>query len=403
MIAIMWLKGYTASYYLLCVVGFLSMLSIMVTNPVLSLFAEDIGATGVWIGYAVSGYWISRVVLEVPSGYVSSRFGYYKPMLFGLALTVMGNIMLVFVKSPVHLVLVRALNGFGAPFFFAVSMTFIVNLFGAEKRGTAMGVFQGIEFVGTIIGSAVSGKLVQELGWQGVFIAAFALSLAAFLLFVVPPHIRKETVRGPSSNTLTVGEILGVMRNKTLVIMSAATLAEFVMTNGLIMTILPLFMRGTLGFSLADVGYVMGARSLGFVAAMFTLGSISDRFGRRPVLMFGLAATAILVVVMSLFSTFFTMAAVICIIGFTSGAIWIVGPVISAEAVDSSQRGAAIGVYRTFFDLGSVIGPIVMTAVMSGSGVSYCFYLAAALLLLNVPLTYLIDESGIKEGAVLAH
>jgi MFS family permease len=64
----MWLKGYSASYYLLCVVGFLSMLSIMVTNPLLSLFAEDIGATGVWIGYAVSGYWISRVVLEIPSG-----------------------------------------------------------------------------------------------------------------------------------------------------------------------------------------------------------------------------------------------------------------------------------------------------------------------------------------------
>jgi len=403
MIAIMWLKGYSTSYYLLCVVAFLSMLSIMVTNPILSLFAEDIGATGVWIGYAVSGYWISRVVLEIPSGYISSKFGYYKPMAFGLALTVMGNIMLVFVNNPVHLVFVRAVKGFGAPFFFAVSMTFIVNLFGAEKRGTAMGVFQGIEFMGTIIGSAVSGKLVQELGWQGGFVAAFALSFAALLLFVVPPHIRKETVRGPTSRPLTVGEIFGVMNNKTLVIIAAATLAEFIMTNGLIITIVPLFTRGTLGFSLADVGYVMGARSLGFVVAMFTMGSISDRIGRRPVLMFGLTTTAILVVVMSYFSTFYTMAAVICVIGFTSGAIWIVGPVISAEAVDSSQRGAAIGVYRTFFDLGSVIGPILMTAVMTGYGVKCCFYIAAALLLVNVPLTYLIEETWKTEGAMTAH
>ncbi len=403
MIAIMWRKGYSASYYLLCVVAFLSMLSIMVTNPILSLFAEDIGATGVWIGYAVSGYWISRVVLEIPSGYVSSRFGYYKPMLFGLALTVSGNTMLVFVNNPVHLVLVRALNGFGAPFFFAVSMTFIVNLFGAERRGTAMGIFQGIEFVGTIIGSAVSGKLVQELGWRGGFTVALALSFAALLLFTVPPYIRNEAVQGPTSKPLTLGEILGVMKNKTLMIVAAATLAEFVMTNGLIMTIVPLFMRGTLGFSLADVGYVMGARSLGFVVAMFIMGSISDRAGRRPVLMFGLAATAVLVAVMSLFSTFITMAAVICVIGFTSGAIWIVGPVISAEAVYSLQRGAAIGVYRTFFDLGSVLGPILMTAVMTGYGVKQCFYVAAALLLLNVPLTYLMDETGRTEGESFAH
>ena len=403
MIAIMWLKGYSASYYLLCVVGFLSMLSIMVTNPILSLFAEDIGATGVWIGYAVSGYWISRVVLEIPSGYVSSKYGYYRPMLFGLVLTVIGNTLLVFVNSPVHLVLVRALNGFGAPFFFAVSMTFIVNLFGAERRGTAMGVFQGIEFVGTIIGSAISGKLVQELGWRGGFMVALALSFAALLLFVIPSYIRMEVVRGPTSKPLTLGEILGVIKNKTLMIVAAATLAEFIMTNGLIMTIVPLFMRGTLGFSLADVGYVMGARSLGFVVAMFIMGSISDRAGRRPVLMFGLAATAILVVVMSLFSTFMTMAAVICVIGFTSGAIWIVGPVISAEAVDSSKRGAAIGVYRTFFDLGSVLGPIIMTAIMTGYGVKQCFYLAAALLLLNVPLTYLMDEKGKTEGETITH
>lgn len=302
-----------------------------------------------------------------------------------------------------HLVLVRAVNGFGAPFFFAVSMTFIVNLFGAEKRGTAMGVFQGIEFIGTIIGSAVSGKLVQELGWRGGFVAASALSVAALLLFVVPPYIRRETVRGPTSKPLTMGEVVGVLRNKTLMIMAAAILAEFIMTNGLIITIVPLFARGVLGFSLADVGYMMGARSLGFVVAMFTMGSISDRVGRRPVLMFGMTATAIMVVVMSLFSTFFALAAVICIIGFTSGAIWIVGPVISAEAVGPSQRGAAIGAYRTFFDLGSVIGPILMTMVMTEYGVKLCFYIAAALLLMNVPLTYLIEETEKTEGAAKAH
>jgi MFS family permease len=133
------------------------------------------------------------------------------------------------------------------------------------------------------------------------------------------------------------------------------------------------------------------------------MGSISDRIGRRPVLMFGLTATAILVVVMSIFSTFYTIAAVICLIGFTSGAIWIMGPVISAEAVDPSRRGAAIGAYRTFFDLGSMIGPILMTAVMSDYGFKICFYIAAALLLVNAPLTYLISETGKTGDAVVDH
>jgi len=68
------LRDYPKSYYLLCIVAFLSMFSIMLTNPILSIYAKDIGATGVMIGWAVSGYWISRVVLEIPSGYISSKF-----------------------------------------------------------------------------------------------------------------------------------------------------------------------------------------------------------------------------------------------------------------------------------------------------------------------------------------
>jgi MFS family permease len=51
------------------------MFSIMIINPILPIFSKQIGAVGVWIGYTVSGYWISRVVLEIPSGYISSKGG----------------------------------------------------------------------------------------------------------------------------------------------------------------------------------------------------------------------------------------------------------------------------------------------------------------------------------------
>ena len=397
------LKEYGVSYYLLCIVAFLSMFSIMITNPILSIFAKQIGATGVWIGYAVSGYWISRVVLEIPSGYISSKFGYYKPMAFGLLQTVVGSVLLVFVKNPLHLVLIRALLGFGAPFFFAISMTFIVNLFEAEKRGRAMGIFQGIEFIGQIFGAGVSGLIVENLGWQGGFTFALVLTVIALLLFIVPPYIRNETVHGPTKEPLKISEVLGVLRNQTLIIIASTTLAEFVMSTGLIMTVVPLYANETLGFSLGDVGYVMGARSIGFVIAMFTMGSISDRMGRKPVLLFGLVATSVLVVIMSFFTSFFTIAAIISIIGFTSGAIWIVGPVISAEAVEPSKRGAAIGAYRTFFDLGSFVGPILMTLVMTDYGVQNCFYVAAALMLLTVPMVFKIRETGGIAEKIVAH
>ena len=397
------LRDYPKSYYLLCIVAFLSMFSIMLTNPILSIYAKDIGATGVMIGWAVSGYWISRVVLEIPSGYISSKFGYYKPMAFGLILTVLGNVLMLFVCDPLFLVIIRAINGFGAPFFFAVSMTFIVNLVDASKRGQAMGIFQGIEFIGQIIGSTFSGRIVDSLGWQGGFMTALLLSAIAFALFIVPPYIRRETVQGPTAQPLKIGDVLGVLKNKTLMVIAAVTLAEFIMTSGLINTVLSVYANETLGFTLSEVGYMMGARSIGFVIAMFTMGSFADRIGRKPVLLFGLIGTSTLIIVMSGFTTLLTISAIIAIIGFTSGAIWIVGPVVSAEAVSPEQRGAAIGAYRTFFDGGSLIGPIIMAAVMTDYGVKPCFYLAAGLMLVTVPFVFMIKETGGVKGEVIAH
>jgi hypothetical protein len=48
-------------------------------KPLLSIFAKEISAVGVMIGFSVAGYWC-EVLLEIPSGFISARYGYYMPM-----------------------------------------------------------------------------------------------------------------------------------------------------------------------------------------------------------------------------------------------------------------------------------------------------------------------------------
>ena len=106
---------------------------------------------------------------------------------------------------------------------------------------------------------------------------------------------------------------------------------------------------------------------------------------------------------MSGLTSLISISAIIAVIGFTSGAIWIIGPVLAAEAVSPEQRGAAIGAYRTFFDGGSLIGPIIMAAIMVDYGIKYCFYLSALLLLITVPFVMMIKETGGSKGDIIAH
>ncbi len=374
------LKGYRLSYVLLCVVGLAAMFSVSLVNPLLSIFAKEIGAVGVMIGLSVAGYWIARVLLEIPSGFLSARFGYYWPMLLGLILTTVGTFWNAFVTDPYQLILARALQGLGAPLFFAVSMTFIVNMFSAERRGAAMGIFQGIEFGGSILGSTFSGYLITMLGFQGGFFLSTALCAMAVLLIALPRNVRHESASMPPIPAMKLSSLPKVFKNKILIIVSFATLMEFILSNGVIYTVYPLFAKETLGMSLTDIGLIMGARSLGYVIAMLVMGSIADRIGRKPVLLFGVASTAIMTVVLNFASGITMTAAILFIIGITTGAIWIVCPVIAAEAVEPENRGAAIGTYRTFFDLGSIFGPIIMMYVAGIYGTSSTFFLAAALL-----------------------
>jgi len=176
-------------------------------------------------------------------------------------------------------------------------------------------------------------------------------------------------------------------------IVSIATLAEWIMSSGALYTVFPLYANESLGFSLSEIGLFMGARSVGYVAAILGMGYIADKIGRRPVLIFGLAGTAIMIVSLSFVSSFLGIIAVVSILGITTGAIWIICPVLAAEAVDPSLRGAAIGVYRTFFDLGSILGPIIMTWVFSINGIALCFYLSGALLFLNLLSSLSLKET----------
>jgi MFS family permease len=340
----------------------------------------------------VAAYWISRIVMEIPSGFVSQRFGYYRSMAVGLGLNVVGTALSAYAVNPIQFVLARALMGIGAPLFFAVATTFVLNLFDAERRGGAMGIFQGIEFAGTIVGSTFSGYVVSVFDFRLSFLFSAGLILIALILVVVPPHIRSESVRMTASSSLSLSAMREVFWNRRLLIVSSATFAEFIMSTGILMTVFPLYASEGLGFSLTSIGLLMGSRSVGFVVAMFSMGAISDRVGRKPVLLFGVGATAVLIAVLNFVSSFVGLVAAFFLLGITTGAIWIVCPVLAAEAVEPHQRGAAIGTYRTFFDLGSILGPIVMSAVMEGYGIAPCFYLASALLFANLVPVLRLDE-----------
>jgi MFS family permease len=165
----------------------LRMLGLFMILPVLSLFAEQLeGSTHALIGLAMSIYGLPQVLLQIPFGLLSDKFGRKKIILIGLLLFFIGSVIAAF-SSTIYGVLVgRAFQGAGA--VSAVVMALVADLTQEVHRTKAMatiGISIGMSFgVGIIAGPIISGFG----GVQAVFGITAVLTVFAMLavIYIVP-------------------------------------------------------------------------------------------------------------------------------------------------------------------------------------------------------------------------
>lgn len=154
---------------------------------------------------------------------------------------------------------------------------------------------------------------------------------------------------------------------------------------GLIIPVLPALV-GTFTASAADQSFWYGAVTLAFATATFlsspVLGRLSDRYGRRPVLLLGFCGLAI-----NFFATAMATALWMLIAArFVGGAMQANAAVAQAYVADvtpPAERARRFGLLGAMFGIGYTLGP-VMGGVLGGIDLHLPFYVAGALALLNL-------------------
>ena len=117
-----------------------AILGLSIISPLLPTIAEDLGATGFWVGMIFSGYAISRAIIMPVMGGLSDKYGRNILIASGLLLLAVISLLYLLAHNVYTLTAVRLLHGLAAGMIIPVAMAYAGETAKEGKEGRAMGI-----------------------------------------------------------------------------------------------------------------------------------------------------------------------------------------------------------------------------------------------------------------------
>ena len=327
----------------LCAAGFVAYCSYAICRtPLLSLFARDLGAGPSLIGFVMGASTLTGIVLKLPAGAWSDILG-RRPLLVVGALGVVS----------------ASLSDIAPP----------------SNRGTWLSTYSTAQAAGQALGPVLAGYLIAAGRFDLAFLAAGVIGLAAPLIVAGWRHSSTANPSRARWQELKAG-IGEVARNRLVLVTSGAQAAQFVL-NGALIAFLPLFGRDVVGLTTPQLGWLFGMQTVTTLAVRPVIGMLSDRVGRRWVIVAGLTACSAAVLAMSRATDLWALVA--AVIAYAAG-VANTTAATSAYITDVTRRaryGAAHGVFGTVYDVGDALGPIAAGLLVATVGYARMFQIMA--------------------------
>ena len=376
-----------ASLLRLCAAAFVAYSSYAICrSPLLPLFARELGAGPSHVGFVMGASTVTGIFVKLPAGTLSDLFGRRRLLLAGALVFATLPFTYLAVSTLTLLIVLRFLHGSATAIFGPVASASLSDVAPPAARGAWLSLYSTAQGAGQAIGPVIAGYLIAV----GRFDLAFAISgligLGVPLLVTTGQFGGKG---GPGSPigasrrfswrefTRGVGE---VGHDRLILATSGAQAAQFVL-HGMLSAFLPLYGSDVLGLSPLQLGWLFGVQTVTTLAMRPGIGLLSDRVGRRWVIVCGLTVCSFAVLSLSIAHT---VSAVVFTVMIYAAGVAMTTAATSAFITDVTRRaryGAAHGVFGTIYDVGDALGPLAGGLLVASVGYGRMFQIMAGLAL----------------------
>ena len=347
--------------------------------PLLPHYVDGLGLSQTEAGILTASYAAGTLVGAVPAGMLVGRIGVRRGMLVGLASLGASSFVFGLAEVPWLLIVARFVQGLGGACTWSSAFAWLIGDSPAERRGEVIGAAIAAAIGGVMLGP-VLGAAAVELGEEWVFgsVAIAAAALSTWAIRVPAPGIRTAGLSG----------LLRARRGPRLLSTLWLVTLPAIFT-GAIDVLVPLRLD-ELGASAVLIGatFFVAASTEGLLSPY--VGRVSDRRGRMIPIRFGLAATALVGILLPLIGELALMVAAAVAIVAALAMFWAPGFALLSEA--SEEAGLDAGLGASLMNLtwagGMVLGGLLGGgfADFAGDGAAYALLVASCIVTLGVLL-----------------
>jgi EmrB/QacA subfamily drug resistance transporter len=405
---------------LAAVASLMAALDAMVVSTALTTIRLDLGASVEQLEWTVNAYNLTLAVLLLPAAALGDRFGRRRMFTSGLALFVLASAACALAPAADSLIAARAVQGAGAALVVPNALALVSAAFPAERRGSALGILQGITGLAVVAGPVIGGAVAEGIDWEWIFWLNVPIGLAAIPLAL---GRIEESSGGDAALDIggfalvsggALGVVWGLVRGNSAgwgspevlaaLALGAALLAAFVAWElrarepmlpirlfrsrafaagnagafflfaslfGAVF-FLPQFLQTGLGQGPLEAALRLGPWTGTLFLVAPIAGALADRIGERPLLVGGLALQAAGMAWIALIAepglAYGELIAPLVVAGI--GASLAIPPAASSVvgAVTQDEVGKAAGANSMLRELGGVFGIAILVAVFAAAG-----------------------------------
>ena len=317
----------------------LQLIDTSIVNVSLTQMMGNLGATFEEIGWVITGYAVSNVIMITLSGWMSSKFGRKYYFAGSIILFTIASVLCGMSTNVWELVFFRIIQGIGGGGLLSTAQAILIETFPKEEIGMANAIYGLGVIIGPALGPTLGGYITDNMNWQWVFYINVPFGILATVLTLMYVQESKNKVvasrmdwfalamliaaigslqvvleKGQSEDWfetryITILAIIAVLAGVIFVVrelrktnpivnlrlfnnrsFTTGTVFNFVLGFGLYGTtlVIPIFCQGLLGFTAMQTGLIMLPGSIATAIMMPVVGTLLKKKYIHPAIYAGM-------------------------------------------------------------------------------------------------------------------